>query len=103
MKIIKFYGDFCSLCKIFDPVYNQIKEEFKDRIPFEEYEQTRDLPMFQKYEVMKVPTIIYFKGNEELVRHVKPETYDTIKRFIEKNLLEEAPASAEENAEKTNA
>lgn len=92
MKIMKFYGEHCSLCKILDPVYNMIKDEFKDRIEFIEYEQSKNRDMFEKYDVMKLPTVIYFKGYEELVRHIKPEKYETIKMFIEKNMLVEEPA-----------
>jgi thiol-disulfide isomerase/thioredoxin len=87
MKIIKFYTKFCPVCTFFDETYNKIKEEYKDKVEFIECEQTINKDMFDKYIINKVPTLIYFKGNEEIIRHIKPEQYEIIKTFIEKNLL----------------
>jgi hypothetical protein len=73
---------------VYDPIYEKIKEEFCDRIQFFEYEIEKDKEMVNKYGVATLPTTIYFKGNEELMRHIKPERYETIKTFIEKEFFE---------------
>jgi hypothetical protein len=72
---------------VFDETYSKIKEEFKSEIEFVEYEQDADKEMFKKYFIDRIPTLIYIRGHEELIRHIRPESYETIKTFIEKNLF----------------
>ncbi len=71
MKIIKFYGPHCPQCNIVSENLNSLKEEFEDRIDFQEIEaNAENNEWYNKYDVRAIPTVILMKGGTEIDRWV---------------------------------
>ncbi len=79
--MVDFFAEWCGPCKMLGPIIDEIAEESQDKdikivqLNVEESPQTA-----QKFEVMSIPTIIYFKDGE---------VYDTTMGLMPKDQLNE--------------
>ena len=73
--IVEFYSDSCIPCKQLSPILGGIEDdyEYKVNVNF-------DAELAEKYAVMASPTILFFKGGEEVSR---------IRGLVKRNALEE--------------
>lgn len=79
--MVDFFAEWCGPCKMLGPIIDELAEELKDKnvkivkVNVEESPQSA-----QKFEVMSIPTIIYFK---------KGEVKETTMGLMDKNSLKE--------------
>ena len=74
--IVEFYSDSCIPCKQLSPILGGIEDKvnvYKVNVNF-------DAELAEKYAVMASPTILFFKGGEEVSR---------IRGLVKRNALEE--------------
>lgn len=63
MKVIKFGAEWCSPCKVYDPVFEQVSKEVTD-YEFLKVDIEDDPELAGKYKITSVPTTIYLDNNE---------------------------------------
>lgn len=63
-----FYSDSCVPCKRMSPVLADIEEELPDKIKVVKININFDGELAERYEVQAAPTLIFFKGGEEVSR-----------------------------------
>ena len=63
-----FYSDSCVPCKRLSPVLAEIEEEQGDKVKLVKININFDAELAEKYGVMSVPTLIFFKDGEEVSR-----------------------------------
>lgn len=63
MKVYKFYSDTCSPCKVLTSMLKNSK--YRDLI--EDIDITKRVELLGKYEVKKVPTLVFVDENEEML------------------------------------
>lgn len=87
LVVVDFYADWCGPCKMMAPVMEEIAKELEGKpvkICKLNIEEARDVAL--KYNVMSVPTFVFFKKGailEELIGAVPKETLvDKIKELI---------------------
>ncbi|MCI7767397.1 MAG: thioredoxin family protein [Oscillospiraceae bacterium] len=66
--IADFYSDSCVPCKRLSPVLSQIEEELADKLKLVKININFDAELAEKYEVMSVPTLVFFRNGEEISR-----------------------------------
>ena len=66
--IADFYSDSCVPCKRLSPVLAEIEEEQGDKVKLVKININFDAELAEKYGVMSVPTLIFFKDGEEVSR-----------------------------------
>lgn len=66
--IADFYSDSCVPCKRLSPVLAEIEEEQGDKVKLVKVNINFDGELAEKYGVMSVPTLIFFKNGEEISR-----------------------------------
>ncbi|MGN1101068.1 MAG: thioredoxin [Huintestinicola sp.] len=66
--IADFYSDSCVPCKRLSPVLAEIEEEQGDKVKLVKININYDSALAEKYGVMSVPTLIFFKNGEEASR-----------------------------------
>lgn len=61
--IIDCYGDQCAACVILEPVYDGVADELGE-IAFGRINITYEYDIADRYQVMAMPTLLYFRNGE---------------------------------------
>jgi thioredoxin 1 len=79
--MVDFFAEWCGPCKMLGPIIDEIAEELKDQnVKIVKLNVEESLQTAQKFKVMSIPTIIYFK---------KGEVKETTMGLMSKNELKE--------------
>jgi thioredoxin 1 len=69
VEVKKFYGQWCSPCKLLTPVIDEIKSELSG-VKFTDVDVDDNQELTTKYAVRGVPTIVIEKNGKEVKRFV---------------------------------
>lgn len=82
LMIIDFYADWCIPCQMLSPVMQELDKKYKEvefyRVNVDEapnYSMTNN--------ITSIPTLIFYKGNEEIERVVGLNSIDKISNIID--------------------
>lgn len=75
MKIVKFYKNTCPHCKVFDPLYKEMKDKYGEQIDFYEV-NLDDAPHFKEIFGMKYVPCVYQFESEDFVTITKKSPLD---------------------------
>ena len=63
--VVDFSAEWCGPCRILGPIIDEISEEYQDKdVKIVKLNVEESPQIAQKFEVMSIPTIIYFKDGE---------------------------------------
>ena len=64
--IVDFWAEWCGPCKLLSPVVDEAAKEMKGKVKFGKVniEELRELT--DRFEVMSIPTLIFFKDGEPI-------------------------------------
>ena len=79
---IDFFATWCGPCKLLGPILEQISKEDKLGVPVAKLDIDQCLEIAQDYNVMSVPTIVVFKGGEEVNRIIGLRNKDQLIKEI---------------------
>lgn len=85
VKVVLYYADWCPHCMQVKPVFEQLKQKFKDNenIQFESYEDSQIKTMSNPPQIEGYPTIMIGK-NDELTEYVGDRSLADITQKINK-------------------
>jgi thioredoxin 1 len=69
VEVKKFYGQWCSPCKLLTPVIDEIKSELSG-VKFTDVDVDENADLTSKYGVRGVPTVVIEKDGKEVKRFV---------------------------------
>ena len=82
LVLVDFFATWCPPCKMLAPILEQISNERNDilvlKVNIDEFKSIGD-----KYDVHAVPTLVFFKNNEEVKRHIGFTGKDQLEQIIE--------------------
>ncbi|OIO81330.1 thioredoxin [Candidatus Pacearchaeota archaeon CG1_02_32_132] len=81
--IVDFYADWCGPCKIMAPHFEKASEQIKG-VKFGKVDVDGNQDLAQRFQVMSIPTTIFFKDGEQVDRHSGALSEDDIKKTIGK-------------------
>lgn len=67
--VIDFYADWCNPCKIMSPIVEDISGKIKD-IKFGKVDVDKESELTQRFQIMSVPTLLFFKNKGQVDRIV---------------------------------
>lgn len=67
---VYFWAEWCPPCRMAKPVINELAKEFEGKMVVGKIDVDKSQELAQKYSVMSVPTLIFFKGGKEVERIV---------------------------------
>jgi thioredoxin len=80
--LVDFYADWCAPCRILAPMMDEIAGDNQGRMVVAKVDTDRAPQISQQYGIRSIPTVVMFKGGEEVGRSVGIEP-ERLKAMIE--------------------
>ena len=77
--VVDFWAEWCGPCKMLKPIIEEVAKKEK-KIKFGKIDVDTQSELAQKFEIMGIPTLIFFKNGKDI---------DRTSGFMEKEELEE--------------
>lgn len=68
MKILKFYASWCAPCKALSKTIEDLGLDKADDIEYQSVNIEEDYDLADKYHITTIPTLIFVKDDEEVIR-----------------------------------
>ncbi len=68
--IVDFWAEWCNPCKILEPHFDSASHELKGKANFGKIDIDAETELAERFEVMSIPTVIFFKDGEIVDRVV---------------------------------
>ena len=68
--VVDFWAPWCGPCKMISPIFDELAEEYADRIIACKVNVDDNDETCAAYGIMNIPTILFFKGGELVHRQV---------------------------------
>ncbi|MBS3071744.1 thioredoxin [Candidatus Pacearchaeota archaeon] len=81
-SVIDFWAAWCSPCKYLSPIVEELSKEMKD-IKFAKVDVDKQNELAQRFEVMSIPTLLFFKDGEQVERVTGAMSKDELQELIE--------------------
>lgn len=66
--LVDFWAEWCGPCRMLSPVIAQLSKEWKDKVTVIKINTDEKPNIASKYQIHGIPTVILFKGGEEVKR-----------------------------------
>lgn len=86
ITLIDFYADWCGPCKIMEPIFEDIKKDYEDKIEFKKVDVEEDNAKAMKFGVMSIPTFVIMKDDKEVDRRLGAMPKDTLTSWLNSHL-----------------
>ena len=87
--LVEFYSDSCIPCKQMSPILGDIEDDYENQLKVVKVNGNFDAELAEQYSVMVSPTILFFKGGEEVERVrgliKKPELEEIVKNIFRRS------------------
>jgi thioredoxin 1 len=84
--LVDFYADWCAPCRRLAPVIDELAEEYDEDVRFVKVNVDDNASLAVQYGVQSIPTLIFFRGGQQLERIVgappKPRLVEEIAHFL---------------------
>ncbi|MGB9724765.1 MAG: thioredoxin [Nitrososphaeria archaeon] len=80
--IVDFFADWCGPCKIMAPIFEQVAREYSPSIMFAKLNVDQSPDIAERFFIMGVPTIIYFKSGKAVEKIVGAVNKSILKQKI---------------------
>jgi len=82
--VVDFWAEWCGPCHAIAPAVGQLATEFDGRALVVKLDADEYPEILARYGIMGIPTLIFFKGGQEVDRVVGLTGYKTLKLKLEK-------------------
>jgi thioredoxin 1 len=84
--VVDFWAEWCGPCHAIAPSVAQLATDYNGRAVIAKLDADEYPDIVQRYGIMGIPTLIYFKGGKEVDRQVGMTTYGALKNKLERLL-----------------
>lgn len=67
--VIDFWAAWCNPCKILSPIVEEVSEEMEG-VKFGKVDVDKESELAQRFGIMSIPTLLFFKNKEQIDRVV---------------------------------
>ncbi len=84
--IVDFWAEWCGPCKMIGPILEDVAKEYTGKLKVAKLNVDDNNSTASKYQVRGIPTLILFKGGNEIDRKVGALNKPQLTAFIDPNL-----------------
>ena len=84
--LVDFWAEWCGPCRMIGPSVEAVAEDFDGKAGVYKMNVDENMKVPQRYGVRGIPTLIVFKGGEEVERIVGAVSKEAIAQAIEKHV-----------------
>lgn len=66
--LVDFWAEWCGPCKMIAPIVDELAEQYEGKMRVAKLDADANPDVLMQYGVMGIPTLILFKGGEDVVR-----------------------------------
>jgi len=81
LAVVDFWADWCQPCTVMSAYVEFLARDFAGKIEVFALDVDEHQQSSEKYQVMSLPTLIYFRDGMEVHRTVGVSTYEELKRL----------------------
>jgi len=83
--VIDFWAAWCGPCKIMAPHFEAAAKELKGKVNFGKVDAEHETELAQRFQIMSIPTMLFFKDKEQINRTVGAIDKEAIIKKIKEN------------------
>ncbi|MEM1985203.1 MAG: thioredoxin [Nitrososphaeria archaeon] len=80
--VVDFFAEWCGPCKMMKPIFEQLAREIPPSVKFAKLNVDQSPEVAERFFIMGVPTIIYFKSGKVVEKIVGAVSKDTLRQKI---------------------
>ena len=86
LTLVDFWAEWCGPCKMMNPILDELTKEYEGRVVITKMNVDDNSETPTNFMIRGIPTIIMFKGGEEVGRIVGAQTHGVMKAQIDAKL-----------------
>ncbi|MGB0911408.1 MAG: thioredoxin [Nitrospirales bacterium] len=91
--MVDFWAVWCGPCQMVAPVVEELAQEYQGKLKVMKLNTDEVPEVAGKFQIMSIPTILFFKGGEPVEKIVGARSKQQFKQVID-SLLEQSSATA---------
>jgi thioredoxin 1 len=82
--VVDFWAVWCGPCRIMAPIIDEVARELKGKVKFGKVNVDEEGELAERFEVMSIPTLIFFKKGRQVERITGAIEEDELMDIIKK-------------------
>ena len=83
IALVDFWAPWCGPCQQMGPVVEELAEKYKGKAKVAKLNIDENQAIAAKYDIMSIPTMVFFKNGEEVKRTIGMRAKNVIAEMIE--------------------